>query len=165
MRSKKFIAYSLFFKKLYSVAAFWKIVSTGIVAGMGLSTFVADHGCVSSPPNMMILMALDWWRRSMISDSEEKKIILNLSGVNDFEIVLEGRVEGLLISVKPNGDFISVSIKPCHFNSFFSTFRICGCRQFQKGFCHTQSRVLTSILGDLANKRACRNSLAIQSGT
>ena len=25
--------------------------STGIVAGMGIPTFVADHGCVSSPPN------------------------------------------------------------------------------------------------------------------
>ena len=33
--------------------------STGIVAGMGFPTFVADHGCVSSPPNMMIHMALD----------------------------------------------------------------------------------------------------------
>ena len=34
--------------------------STGIVAGMGFPTFVADHGCVSSPPtpNMMIHMAL-----------------------------------------------------------------------------------------------------------
>ena len=44
------------------------------VAGMGFPTFVADHGCVSSPPNMMIHMALDWWRRSkdhMIS--KEKK--------------------------------------------------------------------------------------------
>ena len=28
--------------------------STGIVAGMGFPTFVADHRCVSSPPNMMI---------------------------------------------------------------------------------------------------------------
>ena len=33
--------------------------STGIVAGMGFPTFVADHGCVSSPPNMTIHMALD----------------------------------------------------------------------------------------------------------
>ena len=32
---------------------------TGIVAGMGFPTVVADHGCVSSPPNMMIDMALD----------------------------------------------------------------------------------------------------------
>ena len=31
---------------------------TGIVAGMGSPTFVADNGCVSSPPNM-IHMALD----------------------------------------------------------------------------------------------------------
>ena len=43
--------------------------NTGIVADMGFPTFVADHGCVSSPPNMMIHMALGWWRRSMISDS------------------------------------------------------------------------------------------------
>ena len=34
-------------------------LSTGIVASMGFPTFVADHGCVSSPPNMMIHMALD----------------------------------------------------------------------------------------------------------
>ena len=40
---------------------------------MGFPTFVADHGCVSSPPNMMIHMALDWWRRSMISDREKKR--------------------------------------------------------------------------------------------
>ena len=33
--------------------------STGIVASMGFPTFVADHGCVSSPPKMMIHMALD----------------------------------------------------------------------------------------------------------
>ena len=46
--------------------------STGIVASMGFPTFVADHGCVSSPPNMMIHMALDWWRRSMISDRGKK---------------------------------------------------------------------------------------------
>ena len=32
---------------------------TGIVACMGFPTFVTDHGCVSSPPNMMIHMALD----------------------------------------------------------------------------------------------------------
>ena len=31
---------------------------TGIVAGMVFPTFVADHGCVASPPNMMIHMAL-----------------------------------------------------------------------------------------------------------
>ena len=31
---------------------------TGIVASMGFPTFVADHGCVSSPPNMIIHMAL-----------------------------------------------------------------------------------------------------------
>ena len=30
-----------------------------IVASMGFPTFVADHGCVSSPPNMVIHMALD----------------------------------------------------------------------------------------------------------
>ena len=35
------------------------IFVTGIVASMGFPTFVADHGCVSSPPNMMIHMALD----------------------------------------------------------------------------------------------------------
>ena len=33
--------------------------STGIVAGMGFPIFVEDHGCVSSPPNMMMHMALD----------------------------------------------------------------------------------------------------------
>ena len=33
--------------------------TTGIVAGMVFPTFVADHGCVSSPPNMMIHLALD----------------------------------------------------------------------------------------------------------
>ena len=31
----------------------------GVVAGMVFPTFVADHGCVSSPPNMMIHIALD----------------------------------------------------------------------------------------------------------
>ena len=57
------------FLNLYIIAVFWKKYrSTGMVAGMGFPTFVADHGCVSSPPNMMIHMALDWWRRSMISD-------------------------------------------------------------------------------------------------
>ena len=37
----------------------WLVVIfvTGRVASMGFSTFVADHGCVSSPPNMMIHMA------------------------------------------------------------------------------------------------------------
>ena len=39
---------------------------------MGFPTFVTDHGCVSFPPNMMIHMVLDWWRRSMISDRGEK---------------------------------------------------------------------------------------------
>ena len=33
--------------------------STGIVAGMEFLTFIADHGCVSSPPNMLTHMALD----------------------------------------------------------------------------------------------------------
>ena len=33
--------------------------STGIVVGRGFPTFVADHGCVSSPPNLMIHMGLD----------------------------------------------------------------------------------------------------------
>ena len=46
--------------------------STGIVSCMGFPTFVADHGCVSSPPNMMIHMAFDWWRQSMISDRGKK---------------------------------------------------------------------------------------------
>ena len=79
MRSKKFITYSLIFFDLYIIAAFKKFLpvdcivaglssllvvffcywSTGIVAGMGSPTFVADHGCVSSPPNMMTHMALD----------------------------------------------------------------------------------------------------------
>ena len=39
-----------------NTSCYW---STGIVAGMGFPTCVADHGCVSSPPNMMIHMALD----------------------------------------------------------------------------------------------------------
>ena len=34
---------------------YWSI---GIVTSMGLPTFVADHGCVSSPPNMMMHKAL-----------------------------------------------------------------------------------------------------------
>ena len=34
--------------------------STGIVAGMGFLTFVADHGCESSPPNMTIHIARDY---------------------------------------------------------------------------------------------------------
>ena len=40
------------------VVYFW-YWSSGIVAGMGFPTFVADHGCVFSPINMMIHMALD----------------------------------------------------------------------------------------------------------
>ena len=40
----------------FVVFCYW---STVIVAGLGFPTFVADHGCVSSPPNMMIHMALD----------------------------------------------------------------------------------------------------------
>ena len=70
------IHYIVFFKKTYIIAAlknFYQstaivagmscllifIFVTGIVASMGFPTFVADHGCVSSPPNMMIHMALD----------------------------------------------------------------------------------------------------------
>ena len=76
MRSKKFITFSLIFSNLYIIGAFKKILPvdcivaglssllvvffvTDIVAGMGFPTFVADHGCVSSLPNMMIHMALD----------------------------------------------------------------------------------------------------------
>ena len=32
---------------------------TGTVAGLGFPSFVADNGCVSSPPNMMTHMTLD----------------------------------------------------------------------------------------------------------
>ena len=41
------------------VGCFFCYWSTGIVTGMGFPTFVADQGYVSSPPNMMIHMALD----------------------------------------------------------------------------------------------------------
>ena len=41
---------------LVDIFCYW---SSGIVAGMGFPTSVADHGCVSSPLNMMIHMALD----------------------------------------------------------------------------------------------------------
>ena len=51
---------------------------------MGFPTFVADHGCVSSSPNMMIHMALDWWRRSMISDRGKK---IRVSTVAMFSIM------------------------------------------------------------------------------
>ena len=34
-------------------------VVTGIVTGMGFDPFVADHGYVPSPPNMMTHRALD----------------------------------------------------------------------------------------------------------
>ena len=91
MRSKKFITYTVIFY-LYIKAALKKFLpvdcivaglssllvvffcywSTGIVAGMGFPSFVADYGCVCSPPNMMIHMALDWWRRSMIFDFQKK---------------------------------------------------------------------------------------------
>ena len=47
----------------------------GIVAGMGFPTFVADHGCVSSPPNMMIHMAL----------------VKKISWVKDFHGTKEGK--------------------------------------------------------------------------
>ena len=48
-----------YFLNLYIIAALKKFHwSTVIVAGMGLPTFVANHGCVSSPPDMMIHMAL-----------------------------------------------------------------------------------------------------------
>ena len=78
MRSKKFITYSLIFFDLHQssykkispvdcivaglsslLVVFFCYWSTGIVAGMGFPFFVADHGCVSSPPNMMIHMAFD----------------------------------------------------------------------------------------------------------
>ena len=36
---------------------------------------VADHGCVSSPPNVMIHMALDWWRWSMIFEESWNSIM------------------------------------------------------------------------------------------
>ena len=52
------------------------IFVTGIVANMVFPTFVADHGCVSSPPNVMIHMALDWWRRSMISERGNKILFI-----------------------------------------------------------------------------------------
>ena len=56
--------------------------STGLVASMGFPTFVAHHGCVSSPPNMMMHMALDWWRRSMISDRGwETLLLVNLCSI------------------------------------------------------------------------------------
>ena len=77
MRSKKFVTYSLIFFDLYQssykkispvdcivaglsslLVVFFCYWSTGIVAGMGFPNFVADHGSVSSPPNMMMHMAL-----------------------------------------------------------------------------------------------------------
>ena len=37
---------------------FWlRGIKIGKVAGMGFPSFVADHGCVSSPLNMMIHVA------------------------------------------------------------------------------------------------------------
>ena len=41
------------------MSSFFCYCFSGIVAGIGFPTFVADHGCVSPPPNMMIHMALD----------------------------------------------------------------------------------------------------------
>ena len=73
----KLLHITYFFLNHYIIAALKNFYqSTGIVAGMGFPTFVADNGCVSSPSNMMIHKALDWWRRSMISDrgKKEKKL-------------------------------------------------------------------------------------------
>ena len=55
-----------------------------IVASIGFPTFVADHGAVSSPPNMMIHMALDWWRRFLISDRGKKTTPRNMGGSSTF---------------------------------------------------------------------------------
>ena len=57
-------------------------IVTGLVAGMWFPTFVADHGCRSFSPNMMIHMALDRWRRSMISDRGKKISISSRLGAN-----------------------------------------------------------------------------------
>ena len=53
---------------------------------MRFPTFVADYGCVSSPPSMMTHMT----RRSMISDEETKKIMptrLLKNSITIFQII------------------------------------------------------------------------------
>ena len=49
--------------------------STGIVAGMGFPTFVADHGFVSSPRNMMIHMARVGGSRSKEQDRKSELVL------------------------------------------------------------------------------------------
>ena len=56
---KKILPVDCIVAGLSSLLVFFWYWSTGIVAGMGFPTFVADHECVSFPLNMMIHMALD----------------------------------------------------------------------------------------------------------